>query len=304
VVERPGPTWGLAARGAAVEAGGPAFGFPLDEKDRVWADEAAELYAQALGGQWDPATAIPWDAPLEHSDELEDALVGVLTYLIENETAALVIPARFAAQVHPHFREVQQLLAIQAADEARHVEVFSRRARMRRGELGLSTVGGQQSLRTLVEEPDFEMASLLLSVLGEGSFVSLLWFLHRHAPDECTRALMKLAAQDEARHVAFGVAHLARHARLDPTLLERMAAAIERRHDVLRETTGLNEEVFDALVVLAAGSLEPAAVGRGHQAVVELTSQMHSGRRQRLRLLGFPPERAEALSGLHTRNFM
>jgi len=304
VADRADETWGLAARGASVEAGARPLHFALSDKDRVWADEVAELLRQALAGQWDPATAIPWDAPLEHSDELEDALVQVLTFLIENETAALIIPAKFASQVHPHFREVQQLLAITAADEARHVEVFTRRALMRRDALGLSTVGGQESLRTLVEEPSFELASLLLSVLGEGSFVNLLWFLHRNAPDECTRAIMKRTAQDESRHVAFGVAHLARQARLDPALLERMAASIERRHDALRETSGLNEEVFDALVVIAGGSLAPPDVARGHEAVVDLAAQMHAGRRQRLRLLGFDEPRAEALSGLHTRNFM
>lgn len=304
VVEHPAAHWGLAARGASVEAGSPRFEFDLTDKTRVWADEAATIYAQALASQWDPATAIPWDAPLAHSDELEDALVQVLTFLIENETAALVVPARFAARIHPHFREVLQVLAIQAADEARHVEVFTRRATLRRKELGLSTAGGQASLKTLVDEGDFATASLLLSVLGEGSFVNLLWFLHEHAPDECTRAIMRLAAQDEARHVAFGVAHLARESRLDPTLSARMAAAIERRHDVLRSTSGLNAEVFDALIVLAAGGFEPERIAAGHQAVVELTRQMHAGRRNRLRLIGFDAERAEALSGLHTRNFM
>ena len=82
-----------------------------------------------------------------------------MTYLIENETAALLVPARFIAQVHPHFREVMQLLAIQVADEARHIEVFTRRATLRRKEgLGLSTAGGQQSLKTLLEEPDFTLA--------------------------------------------------------------------------------------------------------------------------------------------------
>jgi len=144
----------------------------------------------------------------------------------------------------------------------------------------------------------------LLSVLGEGSFVNLLWFLHDHARDACTRAVMKLTAQDEARHVAFGVAHLARQSREDASLAPRLAAAIERRHDALRGTAGLNAEVFDALIVLAAGGFEPADIARGHQAVVELVRQMHAGRRNRLRLLGFEAERAEALSALHTRNFM
>src|SRR4029453_4363476 len=120
----------------------------------------------------------------------------------------LLVPARFLSRLHPHFREVMQLLAIQAADEARHIEGFTRRALLKRATLGLSTIGGQASLKTLLDEPDFALASFLLSVMGEGSFLILLGFLHVHAPDACTAEIMLLAAQDESRHVAFGMAHL------------------------------------------------------------------------------------------------
>jgi hypothetical protein len=304
VVEQPAASWGLAARGAVVEAGAPEFHFALGAKRLVWADEAARLYEQAAAAQWDPATAIGWKAAVDLPEEVEDAMVQVMTYMVENETAALVIPARFLAQLHPHFREVMQLLAIQTADEARHIEVFTRRALLRRDELGLSTVGGQLSLKTLVDEPDFALASFLLSVLGEGSFLSLLWFLHRNAPDPVTADVARLAAQDEARHVAFGLAHLTRHAGEEPALRARLAAAVERRHDALRHTAGLNEEVFDALVLLAAGSWQPAAIERGHAAVVELEREMDEGRQRRLKRLGFSDGEAEALSSLHTRNFM
>src|SRR6185436_4932142 len=146
VVDHPPATWGVAARGALVEPGGPPFPFLLDAKDLVWADEAPRLYAQAAAAQWDPATAVPWQAPAAHPPEIEAAVVQVMTYLVENETAALLLPARFLGQLHPHFREVMQLLAIQVADEARHVEVFTRRALLKRKQLGLSTAGGQASL--------------------------------------------------------------------------------------------------------------------------------------------------------------
>ncbi|MBE7482359.1 MAG: ferritin-like domain-containing protein [Polyangiaceae bacterium] len=304
VWERPRASFGLAARGALVEAGSPELGFLLDDKRVVWADEAARLYAQAAAAQWDPATAIPWHEKVELPDDIEDAVVQCLTYLIENETAALIVPARFASQIHPHFREVQQLLAIQAADEARHIEVFTRRALLFRSELGLSTAGGQASLATLLGEPDFALSAFLLSVLGEGSFLSLLWFLRDHAPDPVTAAVARLAAQDEARHVAFGLAHLARHVELDPSLRARLGAAVERRHAALAGTAGLNSEVFDALILLAAGSLEPPALRKGHAAVIQLTLDMDAGRRARLERLGFAATDAERLSSLHTRNFM
>ena len=242
--------------------------------------------------------------PVPLPDEIEDAVVQVMTYLIENETAALIVPGRFLARLHPHFREVMQLLAVQAADEARHIEVFTRRALLHRGDLGLSTAGGRSSLDTLLSEPDFALASFLLSVLGEGSFLSLLWFLHAHAPDPVTAEVARLAAQDEARHVAFGLAHLARHVDLDPTLRPRLAAAVERRHDALRASAGLNEEVFDALVLLAAGAWTEDALARGWDAVAALEREMDQGRQRRLRKLGFDARDAEALSALHTKNFM
>jgi hypothetical protein len=303
-VEHPSPRWGLAARGALVEAGTAALDLPLADKRELWSDDAARLYAQAAAAQWDPATAIPWDAAIEHPAEIEDAVVQVMTYLIENETAALLVPVRLLGRVHPQFREVMQVLAIQAADEARHIEVFTRRARLRRDALGTSSASGQASLATLFDEPDFAIAGFLLAVLGEGSFLSLLWFLRDHAPDACTREVARLAAQDEARHVAFGMSHLARHARLDPTLLDRLAAAATRRHAALAHTAGLNDDVFDALVVLAAGSWEPAALRRGWAAVVQLGRDMDDGRRLRLARIGFDADRAAAVSALHTRNFM
>ena len=305
VVERPPAKWGLAARGAVVEAGGPEYHFRLDSKAGVWADNVPRLYPQAAAAQWDPATAVAWDAPFDLPPEVESAVVQVMTYLVENETAALLVPAKFLAQIHPHFREVMQFLAIQVADEARHVEVFTRRAALRRKDaLGLSTVGGQQSLKTLFDEPDFTLASFLLSVLGEGAFLNLLWFLERHAPDPVTRQVARLAAQDEARHVAFGMGHLQYTVAFDPVLRGRLASAAVRRHDALAQTAGLNEEVFDALVLLAAGGWEPEAIAEGFEKVQTLKREMAADRTNRLVKLGFDPGEANALSGLHTRNFM
>lgn len=300
VVARPSPRWGFAARGALVEAGAP----PLEDTITAWSEDAGRLYLQAAATQWDPATAVDWGAHVALPEEIEDAVVQVMTYLIENETVALIVPARFLGRVHPHFREVMQVLAIQVADEARHIEVFTRRAQRVRPFLGLSTAGGQASLHTLLEEPDFALASFLLSVLGEGSFLSLLRFLGDHGPDPITRQVCRLSGVDEARHVAFGLSHLVRHVRLEPSLRGSLRTAIERRHGQLQHTAGLNEEVFDALVLMAAGSYTPADLDRGWRAVVAMKEEMDHGRRVRLGALGFSPDEAEALSGLHTRNFM
>jgi len=304
VADHAAPAWGLAARGALVEAGGPDFGFALDTKRAIWADDIAHLYAQAQAQQWNPDDAIEWTQPFELPDEVEDAVVQVMTYLIENENAALLVPARFLGQVHPHFREVTQLLAIQIADEARHVEVFTRRALLKRRPMGVSTVGGQASLKTLFDESEFAVASFLLSVLGEGTFVSLLRFLQEHAPDPLTRQIARLTARDEARHVAFGMAHLEYQLHHDPELRGRLALAVESRYDTLAQTSGLNEEVFDALVLLAAGGWSIQQIAAGFEKVQALKEDMASGRQMRMKRLGFEQNEAKRLAALHTRNFM
>ncbi len=296
--------WGLAARGATVEAGGPLIGFGLSRRDDVWAATAGDLYRQAAAAQWDPQTAIDWNAPFDLPAAIEAAVVQVMTYLVENENAALVVPARHLGQVHPHFREVQQFLALQCADEARHIEVFTRRLGLRGHEPMLSTAGGQASLNTLLQAPDFSSATFLLSVLGEGSFITLLNFLHAHAPDPVTSQICRLAARDEARHVAFAMAHLEHRLTAQPDYQTRLQNAVEQRHEELAPTAGLNEEVFDSLVLLAAGDLTPAAVARGHAAVQQLKLDMAAGRKARLLRLGFGLDEAQRLADMHTRNFM
>lgn len=297
-------TWGLAARGALVEAGGPALDVAWVDRDLVWADVAPTLYARAAASQWDPNTVVDWTVGGGVPDDIEDAVVQIMTYLVENEQAALMTPARMLGTLHPHYLEVMQLLASQVADEARHVEIFTRRALLNRDQMGRSGVEGRASLQTLMSEADFTLASFLLAVLGEGTFVELLKFLHDHAPDPVTASVTRLAGRDEARHVAFGVAHTAHIVHTDPSYLGRLRGAVERRHEALRETAGLNPSVYDALVLMAAGSWEPNAIRTGWQAVQRLQRRMDDGRRRRLVAIGFPDDEAAELSALHTRNFM
>jgi len=52
--------------------------------------------------------------------------------------------------------------------------------------------------------------------MGEGTFVSLLGFLERNARDPLTRRIAHITRNDEARHVAFSMAHLERHLTVEP----------------------------------------------------------------------------------------
>ncbi|HXI59703.1 MAG TPA: ferritin-like domain-containing protein [Polyangia bacterium] len=300
---RADPDSGFAPRGASVEPGGPPYPFTLLARDQVMPPETAELYEQAVAAQWDPGRDIPWHKAGRLPPAMAQALAQVMTFLAENELSALYVPSRFLARLHPAYAEVAMLLAAQLADEARHIDVFLKRAALLGVGLGVSSATTALSLRTLLAYDDFVEASFMLSVLGEGTFLDLLRFVEEQAPDEATAEIARRARADEARHVRFGLCHV-RHALVaDPTLVTRLEQAVRRRAAVMTGG-GIPAPVQDAFTLLAARGDHPADVARGHDAFRALLETMQRNRQRRLAAAGFSNEQAAHLSALHTPNFM
>jgi TusA-related sulfurtransferase len=295
------PTTGFAPPGAWVEPGGPPFPFTLLDRGRAEPPEARELYEQAVEARWSAEHDVPWSTVKPLPPALEGALGQALTFLAENELSALYVPSNFLPKLHPAFVDTAMFLATQLSDEARHIDVFLRRAGTSRG---VSSVTTSQSLLSLLELRDFTEAAFLLSVLGEGTFLDLLKFIERFAPDEATAVLAARARADETRHVHFGMAHV-RHALAgDPGLYARLEAAVRKRAATLSGAAGVPAPIADALTVLAARGTDPAALRSGHQAFRELLHTMAVNRARRLETAGFTPEQARVLADLHTPNFM
>jgi TusA-related sulfurtransferase len=302
--EHSDPSTGFAPRGAQVEPGGPRYPFTLLERDHVAPPEVAKLYDQAVASQWNAATDIPWHKVPKLPPEMERAMGQVMTFLAENELSALYLPSKFISQIHPAYAEVAMFLSTQMADEARHIDVFLKRARAAGGGLGISSVTTAQSLLSLLECRDFTEAAFLLSVLGEGTFLDLLKFIEDHAPDEVTVEVVRRARADETRHVHFGLVHVRHALAHDASLFSRLEAAVRRRAATLSGVGGVPAPLQDGLTILAAGSAAPQAVAQGHEAFRELMHVMHNNRVKRLEHAGFTAEQAQTLSDLHTPNFM
>jgi len=297
------PASGFAPRGVSVEAGGPVYPFDLVERDRVAPPEVATLYDQAVAGQWDASRDIPWTRVGTHAPEVDAAIRQIMTFLAENELSALYLPSKFISRIHPAYVEVAMFLATQLQDEARHIDVFLKRARLAAG-TAISSVTTSRSLLSLLELDDFSESAFLLSVLGEGTFLDLLAFIERYAPDEATSELVRRARNDESRHVHFGLAHVRHALSHDPSLYPRLEAAVRRRAATLAGVASVPAPVQDALTMLAAGGTEPRSIARGHEAFRDLLDTMHQSRIKRLLHAGFNAQQAEAISDLHTANFM
>ncbi len=294
---------GFTPFGALAEPGAPAFRWTLNERDALWADDVSELTDQASAAQWDASRDIPWEAARGLPDFLERAVSQVMTFIAQNEYAALYVPAGFLADVNPAYPEMLMWLSSHVHDEARHVEVFTKRSLIG-GQPSYALASTELSLHTLLEERDFSGAALLLNVLGEGTFLDLLRFVEHHAPDGATRAAAALAHRDEVRHVHFGISHVRRHIATDPDQTAAVIAAAERRAAKLTEMSGLSPLLTEGLTVMAAGSLQPAELARGAADVRALMQTMEDNRIKRLRAAGFDTRDAQHLSDLHTPNLM
>jgi TusA-related sulfurtransferase len=304
IPESADPADGFAPRGAIVEAGSPAYPFDVLEAGQAWCEEAAVLYDQAAAGHWDGARDIPWRELKPIDDELERAVCQVMTFLAENEYSALYVPAKWIARIHPHFAETVMFLSTQVRDEARHIEVFVKRALANGGGLQFSTASTQASLKSLLDQEDFLQASFLLSVLGEGTFLDLLKYVETYAPEPVTREIARRTRIDESRHVHFALTHVRHALQLDPALKQKLRRAVLDRASVLSEIKGLNPLVEESLAILAAAGLSPHRLPEGLNARSQLYTTMHENRVKRLVMVGFSEPEAMELSDLHTPNFM
>ncbi len=294
---------GFTPLGAVAERGAPAFRWTLNERDPLWADDVADLTEQASAAQWDASRDIPWEAALGLPGFIERAVSQVMTFIAQNEYAALYVPAGFLKDVNPAYPEMLMWLASHVHDEARHLEVFTKRSLIG-GQPGYALASTELSLHTLLDERDFSGAALLLNVLGEGTFLDLLRFVEHNAPDAATGAAAALAHRDEVRHVHFGISHVRRHIAADPDQRAALIGAAERRAAKLTEMSGLSPLLTEGLTVMAAGSLQPAELARGAGDVRDLMQTMEDNRIKRLRAAGFDDRDARHLSDLHTPNLM
>ncbi len=288
----------FAPRGSFVDAHVPDFGFAITRRDDVWTDSLVDLYRKAKAEQWDASLDIPWDRIPPLPEDLDQAICQVSTFLAENELIALYLPAKFLPKISPYYAEVAQFLATQIADEARHLEVFTRRAQAGSG-LGRVSAETQYALKSLYDIDDYVKAKFLLNLLGEGTFEDLFNFIVDVAPDPVTKEIIRRVKADEGRHVAYGVLRTRRQLERRPDIRRELVDAIESRAAFLNAVSGVDRYFIDALAILAGGGSEGRQVEAGKARLSRHYAAMNAGRVRRLLLAGFTTTEAQHISNLH-----
>ena len=169
-----------------------------------WSESAMLLYEEAVQRQWSSATDVPWAELPDLPEELEMAMSQLCTFLTQVEFIAGDVPGQYAPNVSGEFFEVGLFLASQIMDEARHLDVFRKRALAN----GIGLLQAGPGAVNLLTAQDFTEMTSTLHLVGEGFVQSLFRMGEMFAQSEVDKRMFRLAAQDESRHVAFGVMHM------------------------------------------------------------------------------------------------
>lgn len=295
---------GLMSRGIIPQNGTPIYDFELSHKEQVWAQPVSNLYEEGKHAQWNATSDIAWNEIPNLDPIMEKAICQIMTYLVENEFSALYIPGKFISRINPYYMEVPLFLSSLMNDEARHIEVFTKRANANGGGFQYSSEVTQRSLYSLFKEDDYLKSSFLLHVMGEGTFIDLLSFLEKHMPDDATKKIIRLAKRDEIRHVAYGMEHVKSAIEQNPNRINALKNSAFQRKEFMDEISTESSMLLESLAILAGGSDNPVDYKRGFDLVEELKVTMNENRIKRLIQIGMDEDLAHDISKVHTPNFM
>ncbi|MFP5576687.1 MAG: ferritin-like domain-containing protein [Acidimicrobiia bacterium] len=245
----------MAARGADVDEDTPDMGYILNSKSDVWSDNVVELYEEAVARQWSATRDIPWGDLDELPSDIEHAMCQLCTTLSEIEMIASDLPAKWMWRMNHDFLEAKMFLCTQIMDEARHSEVFRKRALANGGGLLKSRSGPDTLLRTILEAKTYTQATALLHLLGEGFILDLFRQGEAIAPTDVEKRIFRMTMQDEARHVAYGTLHLRYAIEHDPDVADEIQEALDHGEMAMVEL-GAAPDMSTALALLLGGGAD------------------------------------------------
>ncbi len=288
----------FAPRGAAMPEGLPDVQADVNRKSEVWAYNIEGYYEEAMSRQWNATTDIPWAELQAHElpDDVGKAYAQLLTFLTEVEMIATDVPAKWMGRLNADFFEVKNFIATQAMDEARHAEVFRKRALSTGYGLLRASAHNEFNLKFLRDADSFAEASLSLHLQAEGMVLTLFRFSEYISPTEGDKKLFRLVMQDEARHVGYGMQHL-------KWVLDHYPERREAIHRHLDEAenfvfgAGYATEVLEPFIILSGKGMKKENIQQGIRITLTFQLQQSEEYFERLAKCGMPERRERSRLG-------
>jgi hypothetical protein len=193
-------------RGAVPVAGVEAMGYTIYEKQELWSDNAAALYEEGIQRRWRPASDIDWASLQPLPDDMERAICQICTHFSEKAQLEADVIAGWEPELSYGYHEIKLYLATVVFEGARHAEVFRKRALSNGGGLGIQSTGW--GFRSVTDARNFTEFIAVQMVLQDSFTLGQYEFCEAYMPHAAEKLLFRLAMQDKARQLAYGIAHL------------------------------------------------------------------------------------------------
>jgi hypothetical protein len=275
----------MRQRGAAARAGVPHTGYYIRDAGSVWSKNATLLYEEAVQRQWSSATDIPWRALDPLPEKIELAMCQLATFLTEVEFIAGDTPSQWLPRISNDHFETKLFLCTQIMDEARHLDVFRKRALANGG--GLLQSSPSSGLRTIINARDFTEMSSIMHVQAEGFVQSLFRMGELVANNDVEKRMFRLCAQDESRHLGFGVMHLKYVLETEPERREEIHSYLDEAESADPNTGTFGPATASALILLLGNGDEQEGFSR----FLALQRRQVNEYMHRLEVAGMPERR-------------
>ncbi len=290
--------YSMAARGAALVPGLPDLGYTLNRKSEVWSDDVPALYEEAKTRRWTPAVAVDWERLAENPlpPDLAAAMSQLCTSVMEISLAIMEFPSKWVCLINQEFLELKSYLCAQMIDEARHVEVFRKRA-LAAGGLKRASVAIEQALKEILSADTYVQGSVAINVMVNSLLLTI--FATAARASDVDARLFRLCAQDTAREIAYGLGNIRYY-------LYYNSAKAALLHEYLDETEhtfagiAAATELVEPLIVIAGGGTSPEAIDVGRRKVRRMLARTVDEYLERLAAAGLERSNRSRLPGFFT----
>jgi hypothetical protein len=195
-------------RGASPVVGVPRTDFyALSSKVDIWADNAVDLYEEAIQRRWMAHADVPWGELTDMPAEVDLAMRQLCTELAQQASIETDVIGQWLHKMNYAYHEVKTFLASELFDAGRHYSAFRQRALLNDGALGLESAA-QFNRRLMETRSGWTEVTLFLYVV-RGTLTLLLYrYGEAYATRPAEKYLFRRCIEDKARHLAYGMTHL------------------------------------------------------------------------------------------------
>jgi len=248
-------------RGAYPISGVPSMGYSIFDKAELWADNAADLYEEAIQRRWRPAMDVPWDTMEPLPDEIEKAMCQLCTALCEKALVTGDLIGKWLPEMSYGYHEVKLYLSTAGFDAARQFEVFRKRALSNGGGMGVQSPGYFH--RALIDTRFWTEASSTALLFHNSFLMGLYQIGYYTAHNDAERYIFSGTMQDISRQMAYAMQHLRYFLLRKPDRRDEMQHALNKNEAVFSYEWSKDTPLREALLILLGGGTSAEQLADG-----------------------------------------